>query len=65
MAAEAAPPGEPPVEHKSRKALVLLNAKKTRDLFAGNFGKRLPTDEARCCFNLSGLESGQVASSKH
>lgn len=36
--------GEPVVQRKSKKTLALLSLKRTFDLFAGNYGQRIPTD---------------------
>lgn len=45
MATSFAP--ELPVEGKTVKALTSLAAKRTRELFAGNFGESLPLDVQR------------------
>jgi hypothetical protein len=37
-----------PIEGKTVKALTTLSLKRTFDLFAGNHGQPLPTDEERC-----------------
>lgn len=38
---------EPPPEVKPLKALVLLSQKRTREMFVGNHGQRIPPDEER------------------
>lgn len=48
IAAEAAPSRqELPIEGKTVKALTILSVKRTFDLFAGNYGQKVPLDEAR------------------
>lgn len=48
MASEAASSRqELPIEGKTVKALTLLAVKRTFDLFAGNYGQKVPHDEAR------------------
>ncbi len=36
-----------PLEPKPLKALVILSQKRTRDMFTGNHGQRIPTDDTR------------------
>jgi hypothetical protein len=51
--APAAPPAAaaqdepPPPEVKPLKALILLSQKRTREMFVGNHGQRVPPDEER------------------
>lgn len=44
----AAATQELPIEGKTVKALTLLSAKRTYELFAGNHGQKVPADEPRC-----------------
>lgn len=48
-ASEAVAPAvqELPIEGKTIKALTLLSVKRTFDLFAGNYGQKVPLDEDR------------------
>jgi pleiotropic regulator 1 len=38
---------ELPIEGKTVKALTLLSVKRTLDLFAGNYGQKIPLDDDR------------------
>ncbi len=38
---------EPPPDVKPLKALIILSQKRTRELFVGNHGQRVPPDEER------------------
>lgn len=59
MATSFAP--ELPVEGKTVKALTSLAAKRTRELFAGNFGESLPLDVQRWVATAQQTQTQQMS----
>lgn len=47
LAAQQQQVDEPPPDVKPLKALILLSQKRTREMFVGNHGQRIPPDEER------------------